>query len=58
LLIQRINTGKQSLIMSAGEAIESLLKWASDKSITLNGIQPEVIPGRGIGILATRDINV
>lgn len=51
-----ILTKNHRLIMSADESIETLLKWASDNSITLNGIQPEVLPGRGIGILATRDV--
>ncbi|KAG5973797.1 hypothetical protein E4U55_000272 [Claviceps digitariae] len=38
------------------EAIEQLLTWAQSKGVELNGIGPRVLPGRGIGIVATRDL--
>ncbi|KXJ93752.1 hypothetical protein Micbo1qcDRAFT_220387 [Microdochium bolleyi] len=37
-------------------AIKQLLDWAGPKGIKLNGIAPERIPGRGIGLVATREI--
>ncbi|KAI9904299.1 hypothetical protein N3K66_000828 [Trichothecium roseum] len=38
--------------------IEALLSWAEPRGIKLNGIAPKPLPGRGIGIIATRDIKV
>lgn len=38
------------------KSIIQLLDWASSKGIVLNGIEPKVLPGRGIGIVSTRDI--
>ncbi|CAH0019210.1 unnamed protein product [Clonostachys rhizophaga] len=38
------------------DPIDHLLTWADVKGIVLNGIRPRVLPGRGIGILATRDL--
>ena len=40
------------------EAIEELLKWATSHGTKLNGITPKALPGRGIGIVATRKIQV
>lgn len=40
------------------ESIYRLLEWASSKNIILNGIEPRVLPGRGIGIVSSRDIKV
>jgi hypothetical protein len=40
------------------EALERLLDWAQTKGVTLNGIGPKLLPGRGIGIVATRDLKV
>lgn len=42
----------------AMDPIHRLLDWASSHSIELNGITPKVIPGRGIGLVATRTIKV
>ncbi|KID89344.1 SET domain protein [Metarhizium guizhouense ARSEF 977] len=36
------------------EEIERLLNWAETKGVTINGIGPKPLPGRGIGIVATR----
>ncbi|KAI1392584.1 SET domain-containing protein [Hypoxylon trugodes] len=35
---------------------EELLTWATDQGVRLNGITPKRIPGRGIGLIATRAI--
>ncbi|GAW21347.1 hypothetical protein ANO14919_108660 [Xylariales sp. No.14919] len=36
--------------------LQELLEWAKSHGVKLNGITPERIPGCGIGVLATRDI--
>ncbi|KAJ8118674.1 hypothetical protein ONZ43_g3943 [Nemania bipapillata] len=38
------------------DSLQELLDWATSQGVKLNGIGPERIPGRGIGVLATRDI--
>lgn len=38
------------------EAHEELLNWAEAQGIVLKGVRPDRIPGRGIGIIATRKI--
>ncbi|KAI0162022.1 SET domain-containing protein [Xylariaceae sp. FL1272] len=38
------------------DPLEELLGWATSHGVKLNGITPERIPGRGTGIVATRDI--
>ncbi|KAI0437019.1 SET domain-containing protein [Xylaria telfairii] len=38
------------------DPLHELLDWATSRGVKLNGIAPERIPGRGIGVLATRDI--
>ncbi|KAI0543747.1 SET domain-containing protein [Xylaria curta] len=38
------------------DPVQELLDWATSHGVKLNGIAPERIPGRGIGVLATRDI--
>ncbi|RYC64259.1 hypothetical protein CHU98_g1972 [Xylaria longipes] len=38
------------------DPLQELLDWATSHGVKLNGIAPERIPGRGIGVLATRDI--
>ncbi|POR37577.1 Ribosomal lysine N-methyltransferase set11 [Tolypocladium paradoxum] len=40
------------------EAIERLLDWATAHGVELNGIGPKPLPGRGIGIVATRALQV
>ncbi|KAK5998904.1 Ribosomal lysine N-methyltransferase set11-like protein [Cladobotryum mycophilum] len=35
-------------------AVEQLLEWTSSQGVVLNGIYPQALPGRGIGIIATR----
>ncbi|KAI5464290.1 hypothetical protein BGZ63DRAFT_377382 [Mariannaea sp. PMI_226] len=35
---------------------ESFLPWVQAKGVKLRGIEPKVIPTRGIGVVATRDI--
>ncbi|KAM0209807.1 hypothetical protein ACHAQI_006271 [Fusarium lateritium] len=34
----------------------AFLPWAEGKGVKLKGIEPRILPGRGIGIVATRDI--
>ncbi|ODA78625.1 hypothetical protein RJ55_06007 [Drechmeria coniospora] len=36
------------------EAVERLLEWATAEGVILDGIKPQHLPGRGIGIVATR----
>ncbi|KAI0913042.1 SET domain-containing protein [Ustulina deusta] len=38
------------------DPLQELLDWATSHGVRLNGIAPERIPGRGIGVIATRDI--
>jgi hypothetical protein len=40
------------------DPVEHVKRWASDTGIILNAIQPKAIPGRGLGIVATRSIKV
>jgi hypothetical protein len=40
------------------ERTQNLLSWAEDQGIALKGITPRNIPGRGIGIVATRTLKV
>ncbi|KAF5023377.1 hypothetical protein F66182_4580 [Fusarium sp. NRRL 66182] len=34
----------------------AFLPWAEGKGVKLKGVEPRILPGRGIGIVATRDI--
>ncbi|TGJ79949.1 hypothetical protein E0Z10_g8816 [Xylaria hypoxylon] len=38
------------------DPLQELLEWATSHGVRLNGIAPERIPGCGIGVLATRNI--
>ncbi|TQN67728.1 Ribosomal lysine N-methyltransferase set11 [Colletotrichum shisoi] len=38
------------------DAIETLLSWAETQGITVSNVGPRVLPGRGIGIVATSPI--
>lgn len=41
------------------ENTRRLLRWAKDtQGVQLNGIEPKSLPGRGIGIVASRKIKV
>jgi len=40
------------------DVYEELLRWATDQGIEIHGIEPQRIPGRGIGIVATKPIKV
>lgn len=40
------------------EAIEQLLEWTTSIGVNLNGIHPKALHGRGIGIVATRQLEV
>ncbi|KAK3693789.1 hypothetical protein B0T22DRAFT_496444 [Podospora appendiculata] len=35
---------------------KNLLRWAKDKGVVLNGIEPRKLPNRGIGIVATKPL--
>lgn len=37
---------------------EAFLPWVEGKGVKLKGIEPRILPGRGIGVVATRDIRV
>jgi hypothetical protein len=52
---------RRSLFLEPSFAMEvpqDLFRWAKDKGVELNGIKPQRIPGRGIGIIATRRLKV
>ncbi|KAJ4259675.1 hypothetical protein NW762_007605 [Fusarium torreyae] len=34
----------------------AFLPWAEGKGVKLKGVEPRILPGRGIGIVATRDV--
>jgi hypothetical protein len=36
----------------------AFMPWAEGKGVKLKGIEPRILPGRGIGIVAVRDIRV
>ena len=37
---------------------EDFAAWAASKGVELSGIEPRQMPGRGIGLVTTRDIKV
>ncbi|EGX97217.1 SET domain-containing protein, putative [Cordyceps militaris CM01] len=39
------------------DTIDSLLQWAADQGVVLDGVRPSRIPGRGLGMVATRHIH-
>jgi hypothetical protein len=42
--------------MTNMEAYDELLRWAQDRGVELNGVAPKAIPGRGIGLVATKPL--
>lgn len=42
----------------AGEPHAAFTRWAEEQGVQINGIEPARIPGRGVGMVATRDIHV
>ena len=40
------------------EVAQNLVRWAKDKGVVLNGIKPQKISGRGLGVVATRKLKV
>jgi hypothetical protein len=40
------------------EAEQELFRWAQERGVVLSGIEPQHIPGQGIGIIATRKLKV
>ncbi|MCJ1421570.1 hypothetical protein MMC32_007934 [Xylographa parallela] len=38
------------------EVAQNLVRWAKDKGVVLNGIKPQKISGRGLGVVATRKL--
>ncbi|KAI1334695.1 SET domain-containing protein [Xylariaceae sp. FL0016] len=47
---------KRSFSSITKEPHDELLEWATGRGVKLNGITPKRIPGRGIGLVATRVI--
>lgn len=37
---------------------KDLLRWATEQDVEINGIEPQILSGKGTGIIATRDIEV
>ena len=40
------------------EILQDLVYWAEDTGVELNGIKPWQVPGRGIGVVTTRNLKV
>ncbi|KXX80905.1 Ribosomal lysine N-methyltransferase set11 [Madurella mycetomatis] len=38
------------------EVYDELLRWAGEKGIELHGVEPRAIPGRGVGVVATKPL--
>ncbi|KAK3298349.1 uncharacterized protein B0H64DRAFT_384813 [Chaetomium fimeti] len=38
------------------EAFEELIRWAEDRGVELHGVTPHTLPGRGVGIVATKPL--
>jgi len=38
--------------------LQSLLDWAQSAGVQLDGIAPQALPGRGTGVVATRNLKV
>jgi hypothetical protein len=38
--------------------IDALVRWAEHRGVELSGVQPKTISCRGVGIVATRDLEV
>ncbi|ORY60546.1 SET domain-containing protein [Pseudomassariella vexata] len=36
------------------DPLDELLRWAEPKGVALNGIRPQRLPGRGVGVIATK----
>lgn len=36
----------------------AFMQWAISQGVAINGVEPARIPGRGLGMIATRDIQV
>jgi hypothetical protein len=41
-----------------GEQHTAFMQWAIAQGVKVNGVEPAKIPGRGLGMIATRDIQV
>ena len=40
------------------DPLDELISWAAAKGVKMDGIKPERMSGRGVGIVATRQITV
>jgi hypothetical protein len=40
------------------ETYEKLIDWAQEQGVQLHGVAPQPIPGRGVGIIATKPLKV
>jgi hypothetical protein len=38
--------------------VDTLVHWAIAQGVELSGVQPRALPGRGVGIVATRELKV
>ncbi|KAL2269552.1 hypothetical protein VTJ83DRAFT_1736 [Remersonia thermophila] len=38
------------------EVYDELLRWAQDRGVELHGVAPRTIPGRGVGLIATKPL--
>lgn len=47
-----------SFPVAIGREHHAFRKWSIDRGVQINGIEAGVMPGQGMGIYATRDIEV
>jgi hypothetical protein len=40
------------------DVFDELIFWAQDRGVELHGVAPHTLPGRGVGIVATKPLKV
>ena len=51
-------SGEQAEPLREKDIYDTLLEWAKDRGIEWYGVAPRRMPGRGIGMVATRPLKV
>lgn len=49
---------KMSTYSPPGEQHTAFMQWAIAQGVKVNGVEPARIPGRGLGMIAIRDVQV